>query len=219
MGGTPPSPGMHWKGGGSPPLPRRLAYAQPMSPWRQVPRSMVCVTDSNRPQPLWQPPGFDYKRRPHPDRPPPLIILWGAFFVTQMEAKALSFGIPAPKGDTPKLCHYQELNLGLMRWETSTSTTELPSSSDTIAQQMVHRFNMFSQKNVRQVKSCHLHTCHLHNNKAEKGTSKQPDKATVTKERRGQPRKPSELWGGVQSFRPTHPAGDPPTQTPSPIAT
>ena len=26
----------------------------------------------------------------HPDPPPPLIILWGAFFVNQIEAKALS---------------------------------------------------------------------------------------------------------------------------------
>ena len=28
--------------------------------------------------------------RTHPPRPPPLIILWGAFFVNQIEAKALS---------------------------------------------------------------------------------------------------------------------------------
>ena len=37
----------------------------------------------------------------------------------------------------------------------------------------------------------------LHNNKAERGTSKQPDKAPVSKERRvgrSQPRKPSELF-------------------------
>ena len=49
---------MHWKGGGTtpPPPPGRPAYAQPRSPWRQVPASMVLVTDSNRPQPLWQPP-------------------------------------------------------------------------------------------------------------------------------------------------------------------
>ena len=44
-GGTPP-----------PPPPGRPAYAQPLSPWRQVPASMAFVTDSNRPQPLWQPP-------------------------------------------------------------------------------------------------------------------------------------------------------------------
>ena len=37
----PPPPGMH---------------AQPLSPRRQVPASMAFVTDSNRPQPLWQPP-------------------------------------------------------------------------------------------------------------------------------------------------------------------
>ena len=49
-----PIPGMHWKGGRSP--RGRLAYAQPLSPWRQVPASMAFVTDSNRPQPLRQPP-------------------------------------------------------------------------------------------------------------------------------------------------------------------
>ena len=32
------------------------AYAQPLSPERQVPASMALVTDSNRPLPLWQPP-------------------------------------------------------------------------------------------------------------------------------------------------------------------
>ena len=40
-------------GGGS---PGRPAYAQPLSPERQVPVSMEFVTDSNRPQPLWRPP-------------------------------------------------------------------------------------------------------------------------------------------------------------------
>ena len=34
-----------------PPPPGRPAYAQPLSPWRQVPASMAFVTDSNRPQP------------------------------------------------------------------------------------------------------------------------------------------------------------------------
>ena len=48
---------MHWKGGAYPPTPPgRPAYAQPLSPWRQVPASMAFVTDSNRPQLLWQPP-------------------------------------------------------------------------------------------------------------------------------------------------------------------
>ena len=44
-----PFPGMHWKDR-SPPTPRpgRPAYAQPLSPWRQVPASMAFVTDSNR---------------------------------------------------------------------------------------------------------------------------------------------------------------------------
>ena len=43
--------GMHWKGGevSAPPPPGRPAYAQPRSPWRQVPASMAFVTDSNRP--------------------------------------------------------------------------------------------------------------------------------------------------------------------------
>ena len=45
------------EGGGVPPPPSgRPAYAQPLSPWRRVPASMAFVTDSNRPQPLWQPP-------------------------------------------------------------------------------------------------------------------------------------------------------------------
>ena len=43
-------------GRGTPPPPGRPAYAQPLSPCRQVPASMAVVTDSNRPQPLWQPP-------------------------------------------------------------------------------------------------------------------------------------------------------------------
>ena len=54
----------------------------------------------------------------------------------------------------------------------------------------------------------------LHNDKAERGTSKHPDKAPVTKERRGG-RSPNRETvgitrggGGLQSFRPTHP--DPP---------
>ena len=41
-------PGMHWKrerGGGGHPLPRRPIYAQPLSPWRQVPSSKAFVTD------------------------------------------------------------------------------------------------------------------------------------------------------------------------------
>ena len=50
-------PGMHWKGREVPPPPSgRPAYAQPLPPRRQVPPSMACVTDSNRPQPLRQPP-------------------------------------------------------------------------------------------------------------------------------------------------------------------
>ena len=40
--------GMHWKGGMYPP-PGRPAYARPLSPSRQVPASLACVTDSNRP--------------------------------------------------------------------------------------------------------------------------------------------------------------------------
>ena len=42
--------GMHSKGGRYPlPHPGRPAYAQPLSPWQQVPASMAFVTDSNRP--------------------------------------------------------------------------------------------------------------------------------------------------------------------------
>ena len=43
-GGAPRPPGGH------------PAYAQPLSPRRQVPASVAFVTDSNRPQPLRQPP-------------------------------------------------------------------------------------------------------------------------------------------------------------------
>ena len=43
------------RGGVPPPPPGHPAYAQPLSPWRQVPASTAFVTDSNR-QPLWQPP-------------------------------------------------------------------------------------------------------------------------------------------------------------------
>ena len=43
-------------GGGTPRSPGCPAYAQPLSPWQQVPTSMALVTDSKGPQPLWQPP-------------------------------------------------------------------------------------------------------------------------------------------------------------------
>ena len=43
-------------GGGHPSPLQGPAYAQPLSPERLVPVSMAFVTDSNRPQPLWQPP-------------------------------------------------------------------------------------------------------------------------------------------------------------------
>ena len=42
------------EGGNPPPLPPK--GAQPLSPRRQVWTSAAFVTDSNRPQPLWQPP-------------------------------------------------------------------------------------------------------------------------------------------------------------------
>ena len=42
--------------GSLPPPPWAPAYAQPLSPKRQVPASMAFVTDSNCPQPIWQPP-------------------------------------------------------------------------------------------------------------------------------------------------------------------
>ena len=60
----------------------------------------------------------------------------------------------------------------------------------------------------------------LHNNKVEEGTSNQPNKAPVTKETRGGWSPTHEtlgiIGGGVQSFKPTHPAEGPPTQTPPP---
>ena len=50
--------GMQWRGGEVTPLPHPglPAYAQPLSRRRQVPASVAFVTDSNRPQPLRQPP-------------------------------------------------------------------------------------------------------------------------------------------------------------------
>ena len=39
-----------------PPLHSAQPMLEPLSPCRQVPASMAFVTDSNRPQPLWQPP-------------------------------------------------------------------------------------------------------------------------------------------------------------------
>ena len=71
---------MLWKGGRYPSPPQgHPAYAQPLSPWRQVPASMAFVTDSNRPQPLRQPPrltasGTAFEAPPlpmHPCPPPP----------------------------------------------------------------------------------------------------------------------------------------------------
>ena len=47
-------------GGKPPPPPGHPAYAQPLSPERQVSASMAFATDSNRPQPLWQPPPTAY---------------------------------------------------------------------------------------------------------------------------------------------------------------
>ena len=49
----PPPQGCIGRGGW---YPAPLQYAQPLSPRRQVPASMALVTDSNRSQPLWQPP-------------------------------------------------------------------------------------------------------------------------------------------------------------------
>ena len=80
------------RGRGTPPPPLQgtQPYAQPLSPWWQVPPSMAFVTDSNRPQPLWQPPPtsgaasevpslLTHPSPPHPPvlglpAPPPLPI-------------------------------------------------------------------------------------------------------------------------------------------------
>ena len=63
------------RGGGTPPP---LQGTKPLSPSRQVPASMAFVTDSNRPQPLWQPPAtacLTASEAPsllmHPCPPPP----------------------------------------------------------------------------------------------------------------------------------------------------
>ena len=44
------------RGNPPPPHPGRPAYTQPLSPRRQGPGSIAFVTNSNRPQSLWQPP-------------------------------------------------------------------------------------------------------------------------------------------------------------------
>ena len=70
---------MHWKGGRYPPPPPRSGYAQPLSPSRQVPASMAFVTDSNRPQPLGQPPLTAYPTAPGAasEVPSLLMLPWG----------------------------------------------------------------------------------------------------------------------------------------------
>ena len=72
--------GMHWKGGSPPPPPPgRLAYAQRLPPRQQVPASVAFVTDSNCPQPLWQPPPTAYPTAPGAasEAPPLLMHPWG----------------------------------------------------------------------------------------------------------------------------------------------
>ena len=71
-------------------------------------------------------------------------------------------------------------------------------------------------KKVRHVKNCHLHTCHLHNDTTERGTSKQPDKAPVTKERRCGRSLTQETLGIIRGGGGSR-ALDPPTQTPPPL--
>ena len=119
----------------------------------------------------------------HSEPPPPLIILWGAFFVNQIEAKALSRVGHPQRVTHKKIPQHQGLNQGSLELQLSSLTSGLPTSFDSIVQQRVHRFNMLSKKSPP-CKNCHLHTCHLHNDTTERGPSKQPDKAPVTKERR-----------------------------------
>ena len=81
----PPPQGCIGRGGlGTPPPhspPGRLAYAQLLSPSTQVPASMAFVTDSNRPQPLWQPP-----------IQPPIEPLLGRAFPSNASLPLLSAG-------------------------------------------------------------------------------------------------------------------------------
>ena len=55
-GEVPPPPEPTTKALCQPPPPRAPSPRPPLSPWQQVPASMAFVTDSNRHQPLWQPP-------------------------------------------------------------------------------------------------------------------------------------------------------------------
>ena len=93
-----------------------------------------------------------------PRPPPPLIILWGAFFVNQIEAKALS-----------RFRHPQRLELQL-----SSLTTGLPTSSDSDVQQRVHRFNMLSKKRpCEKLPPAHLPPAQRHNRKGHQQTARQ----------------------------------------------
>ena len=95
----------------------------------------------------------------HPAPPPPLIILWGAFFVNQIEAKALS-----------RFRHPQRVELQL-----SSLTTGLPTSSDRDVQQRVHRFNMLSKKRppCEKLPPAHLPPAQRHNRKGHQQTARQ----------------------------------------------
>ena len=107
------------------------------------------------PTQLWtHPPNFGPSQTP-----PPLIILWGAFFVNQIEAKALS-----------RFRHPQRVELQLR-----SLTTGLPTSSDSDVQQRVHRFNMLSKKRppCEKLPPAHLPPAQRHNRKGHQQTARQ----------------------------------------------
>ena len=109
----------------------------------------------------------------HPD-PPPLIILWGAFFVNQIEANALS-RVRHPQRVTPKTSQYQSSNQGSLELQLRSLTTGLPTSSDSFVQRRVHSFNMLSKKSppCEKLPPAHLPPAQRHNRKGHQQTARQ----------------------------------------------
>ena len=111
---------------------------------------------------------------PDPTRPPPpLIILWGAFFVNQIEAKALS-RFRHPQRSHTKNFTTPGFEPGIFGIAVK-FLDNLPTSSDSVVQQRVHRFNMLSQKSppCEKLPPAHLPPAQRHNRKGHQQTARQ----------------------------------------------